>query len=41
MIVTISSDGFQELEHDDVAEQFRVINERRTQSGGIAGGSLR
>ena len=41
MIVTISSDGFQELDHDDVAARFRVINERRTQSGGVAGGSLR
>jgi hypothetical protein len=41
MIVTISSDGFQELAPDDVAERFRVINERRTQSGGVAGGSLR
>ena len=41
MIVTISSGGFQELAADDVAERFRVINERRTQSGGVAGGSLR
>jgi proteasome beta subunit len=41
MIVTISSEGFQELAPDDVAERFRVINERRTQSGGVAGGSLR
>jgi len=30
-----------ELEPDDVAGRFRVINERRTQSGGVAGGSLR
>jgi len=28
----ISSEGFQELAPDDVAERFRVINERRTQS---------
>jgi len=28
MIVTISSEGFQELAPDDVAERFRVINER-------------
>jgi proteasome beta subunit len=41
MIVTVSSEGFQELELDDVAERFRVINERRTESGGVAGGSLR
>ena len=41
MIVTISGDGFQELDHADVAEVFRVINERRTQSGGVAGGTLR
>jgi hypothetical protein len=41
MIVTISDEGFQELEHDDVARRFRVINERRTQSRGVAGGSLR
>jgi proteasome beta subunit len=41
MMVTISSEGFQELEPEDVAGRFRVINERRTQSGGVAGGSLR
>jgi proteasome beta subunit len=41
MIVTISSDGFQELDQAEVAEVFRVINERRTQSGGVAGGALR
>ena len=41
MIVTISAEGFEELEADDVAGRFRVINERRTQSGGVAGGSLR
>jgi proteasome beta subunit len=41
MVVTISADGFQELEQADVAEVFAVINERRTQSGGVAGGSLR
>ena len=28
-------------EADDVAGRFRVINERRTQSGGVAGGTLR
>ncbi len=41
MIVTISSDGFQEMADEDVANVFRVINERRTESGGVAGGSLR
>ena len=41
MVVTISRDGFQELGLDDVAGRFAVINERRTQSGGVAGGSLR
>jgi proteasome beta subunit len=41
MMVTISADGFQELAQDDVADRFRVINERRTHSGGVAGGSLR
>jgi hypothetical protein len=41
MMVTISSEGFQELDNDDAGERFRVINERRTQSGGVAGGSLR
>ena len=41
MIVTITSEGFQELEQDDVATRFRAINERRTQSGGVAGGTLR
>jgi len=41
MMVTISSEGFQELTNEDVGERFRVINERRTQSGGVAGGTLR
>lgn len=41
MMVTISSAGFHELAHEQVAERFRVINERRTRSGGVAGGSLR
>jgi proteasome beta subunit len=41
MMVTISSEGFQELSNEEVGERFRVINERRTQSGGVAGGSLR
>jgi proteasome beta subunit len=41
MVVTITSEGFQELPADEVASRFRVINERRTLSGGNAGGSLR
>ncbi len=41
MIVTITKDGFQEMASDEVASRFRVINERRTISGGNAGGSLR
>jgi proteasome beta subunit len=41
MIVTINENGFQEVELDQVAERFRVINDRRTQSGGVAGGALR
>jgi proteasome beta subunit len=41
MMVMVSSEGFVELSNDDVANRFRVINERRTQSGGVAGGSLR
>jgi proteasome beta subunit len=41
MMVTINGDGFQELSLDEVANRFRVINDRRTQSGGVAGGTLR
>jgi proteasome beta subunit len=41
MIVTINDHGFQELAAADVAGRFSTINERRTQSGGIAGGTLR
>jgi proteasome beta subunit len=41
MMVTISANGFYELAHDDVANRFRVINARRTATGGVAGGSLR
>jgi proteasome beta subunit len=41
MMVTITSEGFQELDNDDIAARFRAINERRTQSGGVAGGTLR
>ena len=41
MMVTITGAGFEELTTDEVASRFRVINERRTLSGGNAGGSLR
>ena len=41
MMVTINGDGFQELSSDDVSSRFRVINDRRTQSGGVPGGTLR
>jgi len=41
MIVTINENGFQELAVDDVAVRFKVINDRRTQTGGVAGGDLR
>jgi proteasome beta subunit len=41
MMVTINGDGFQELTLDEAANRFRVINDRRTQSGGVAGGTLR
>ena len=41
MMVTITEEGFRELPVDDVAARFRAINDRRTQSAGVAGGSLR
>lgn len=41
MMVTISEDGFQELASDDVGSMFRAINDRRTESGGVPGGTLR
>ncbi len=41
MMVTITASGFQELESSDVATRFRAINDRRTQSGGVPGGTLR
>lgn len=41
MMVTITADGFQELGQDFVGATFRTIMERRTQSGGVAGGTLR
>jgi proteasome beta subunit len=41
MMVTVSEDGFHELPTPDVGERFRSINARRTESRGVAGGSLR
>ncbi len=41
MIVTLTNAGFEEMAVDEVAGRFRVINERRTSSGGNAGGTLR
>jgi len=41
MMVNINDQGFQELSGDAVAGRFQVINDRRTQSGGVAGGTLR
>ncbi|HUX04187.1 MAG TPA: proteasome subunit beta [Acidimicrobiales bacterium] len=41
MMVVIDSSGFRELTTDDVSARFRAINERRTSTGGIPGGTLR
>jgi proteasome beta subunit len=41
MMITVSSEGFQEIPAAEVGERFRLINERRTESRGVAGGSLR
>lgn len=41
MMVTLNSEGFRELAPDDVAQRFRTINARRTESKGLAGGTLR
>lgn len=41
MMVTITEAGFQELASEEVAIRFRNINDRRTQSGGVPGGTLR
>lgn len=41
MMVTVSEAGFQELVSTEVGERFRLINERRTESRGVAGGALR
>lgn len=41
IMVTLTKDGFQELDSETVGERFRRINDRRAQSRGIAGGELR
>ena len=41
MMVVVDVNGFQELPAAEVGERFRLINERRTESRGVAGGSLR
>jgi proteasome beta subunit len=41
MMVTITEAGFEELPQEFAATTFRTILERRTASGGIAGGTLR
>jgi proteasome beta subunit len=41
MMIVVSGEGFQELPAAEVGERFRLINERRTESRGVAGGSLR
>jgi proteasome beta subunit len=41
MMVTITARGFEELESSYVGATFRTIMERRTQTGGVAGGTLR
>lgn len=41
MVVRLDEQGFSELPSNEVGERFRAINDRRTQSGGVAGGVLR
>ena len=41
MIVTVTENGFHELEGSDIEARFRAINERRSSTGGRAGGALR
>ncbi len=41
MIVTIDATGFNELSQADTGARFAAISERRTSSGGFAGGTLR
>lgn len=41
MMVVIDAGGFRELSSDEVERRFQVISERRAESRGVAGGSLR
>jgi len=41
MMVTITDEGFRELDSAEVGERFRTIHDRRVSSGGVAGGTLR
>jgi len=41
MMVTLTSEGFRELDHETAEATFRSINDRRAASGGVAGGTLR
>jgi proteasome beta subunit len=41
MIVTLTFEGFRELDQEVAASTFRSINDRRSESGGVAGGTLR
>jgi proteasome beta subunit len=41
MMVTLSAEGFRELDPDVAASTFRAINDRRAQTRGVAGGTLR
>ncbi len=41
MMVTVTTEGFAEEGADMVERRFRAILDRRTQTGGVAGGSLR
>ena len=41
MIVTLTSEGFRELDRTVSEGVFRSINDRRSESGGVAGGALR
>jgi proteasome beta subunit len=41
MMVTLTSEGFRELDQETAASTFRLINDRRAESGGVAGGTLR
>ncbi len=41
MMVIVDESGFYELPVDEAASHFRTIAERRTASGGVAGGTLR